>query len=202
MNIYEKLLKIQTTIKVQKLQYNAFAKYKYRSLEDITEAVKPLLAETKATLTISDEPVCIGERVYIKAKATLTDTEDLTQAITNTAYAREQLTKKGSDESQITGAASSYARKYCLNGLFCIDDNKDADTEAPPKDEGKPPASKSQTNAFQNSMKQYAANYPDAYKQVLNRWELSSAKNVTDFQAQQGLLQEMEVTIKAMEGKA
>lgn len=127
MNIHEKLMAIQSRLKAPKNQFNSFGKYHYRSLEDISEAVKPLLADVKATLTVSDEPVIIGDRVYIKSTAVLTDTEGSRLAISNVAYAREPSTKKGSDESQITGAASSYARKYCLNGLFCIDDNKDTD---------------------------------------------------------------------------
>ena len=131
MNIYEKLAFIQANIRAPKNQYNSFGEYKYRSLEDISEAVKPLLSQLKVTLTISDEPVIVGDRIYIKSVAILTNTEDPTQAVINTAYAREALTKKKLDDSQITGSTSSYARKYCLNGLFCIDDNKDADSMAP-----------------------------------------------------------------------
>lgn len=131
MNIYEKLVVIQSSLRAPKNQYNSFGKYNYRSLEDISEAVKPLLSQVKAALTISDEPVIIGDRIYIKAVAILTNAEEPTQTVVNTAYARESLTKKGMDDSQITGATSSYARKYCLNGLFCIDDNKDADSMAP-----------------------------------------------------------------------
>ncbi len=131
MNIYEKLVVIQSSLRAPKNQHNSFGKYNYRSLEDIVEAVKPLLSQVKAALTISDEPVIIGDRIYIKAVAILTNAEEPTQTVVNTAYARESLTKKGMDDSQITGATSSYARKYCLNGLFCIDDNKDADSMAP-----------------------------------------------------------------------
>lgn len=137
MNIYEKLMTIQSRLKAPKNQFNSFGKYHYRSLEDISEAVKPLLAEVKATLTVSDEPVIIGDRVYIKACATITNAEQPEEKIVNTAYAREAATKKGMDDSQVTGATSSYARKYCLNGLFCIDDNKDADTMPPVNGEGK-----------------------------------------------------------------
>lgn len=135
MNIYEKLMAIQGRLRAPKNQYNSFAKYKYRSLEDIAEAIKPLLNETKTVLIIEDEPFMIGDRIYIKATAKLVDTEDTTQVVTSTAFAREPLSKKGSDESQITGATSSYARKYCLNGLFCIDDNKDADSMPPAETE-------------------------------------------------------------------
>lgn len=128
MNIYEKLSNIQSELKAPKGQYNSFGKYKYRSCEDILEAVKPICAKHKATLVVSDELKYIGERYYIEATAELIDIEDGSR-VQNTAYAREEETKKGMDGSQITGTASSYARKYALNGLFCIDDTKDADTD-------------------------------------------------------------------------
>ena len=128
MNIYEKLSNIQNELKCNKNQYNSFGKYKYRSCEDILEAVKPICAKHKATLVVSDELKYIGERYYIEATAELIDIEDGSR-VQNTAYAREEETKKGMDGSQITGTASSYARKYALNGLFCIDDTKDADTD-------------------------------------------------------------------------
>lgn len=126
MEIYEKLRKIQTELKAPKGQYNSFGKYKYRSCEDILEAVKPLLAEQGMTMVIKDEIVAVNDRVYVKATATLIDGKD---TVENTAYARESEKKSGMDDSQITGTASSYARKYCLNGLFLIDDTKDADTD-------------------------------------------------------------------------
>lgn len=133
MNIYEKLLEIQTELKAPKGQYNSFGKYKYRSCEDILEAVKPLCKKYKTTLTITDKIIYVGDRYYIQASAILHDTEIGSESedttICNTAYAREEETKKGMDGSQITGTASSYARKYALNGLFCIDDTKDADTD-------------------------------------------------------------------------
>lgn len=122
-----KLMNIQQELKAPKGQYNSFGKYAYRSCEDILEAVKPLLKKEKVVLTISDELQYIGNRYYIKATATLIDTES-EATISNSAYAREEETKKGMDGSQITGASSSYARKYALNGLFGIDDNKDSDT--------------------------------------------------------------------------
>lgn len=122
-----KLMNIQQELKAPKGQYNSFGKYAYRSCEDILEAVKPLLRKEKVVLTISDELQYIGNRYYIKATATLIDTES-EATINNSAYAREEETKKGMDGSQITGASSSYARKYALNGLFGIDDNKDSDT--------------------------------------------------------------------------
>lgn len=127
MNIYEKLQTIQTKLKAPKSQRNNFGNYNYRNCEDILEAVKPLLAEVKAALTITDEIVVIGDRYYVKATATLYDAEECS-TLTNTAYAREEESKKGMDGSQVTGASSSYARKYALNGLFAIDDTKDSDT--------------------------------------------------------------------------
>lgn len=127
MSINQKLLNIQTELKAPKEQKNKFGNYMYRSCEDILEAVKPLLKENRVTLQLTDEIVFLGNRYYIKATAILKDTEEKTM-IENTAYARESETKKGMDDSQITGTASSYARKYALNGLFCIDDTKDADT--------------------------------------------------------------------------
>lgn len=122
--LVEKIIKVQSTLKAPKNQRNNFGNYNYRSCEDILEAVKPLLAENGLILTISDDMVMLGNRFYVKAEATITDGEN---KITNTAFAREEEIKKGMDASQITGAASSYARKYALNGLFCIDDTKDAD---------------------------------------------------------------------------
>lgn len=116
-----KLSEVQKALKAPKGQFNKFGGYSYRSCEDILEAVKPLLGD--ATLTITDKIVMIGERYYVEATATFTG-EDVYSV---TAYAREAKDKKGMDESQITGSASSYARKYALNGLFCIDDTRDAD---------------------------------------------------------------------------
>lgn len=117
---------IQFELKAPKSQVNSFAKYNYRSCEDILEAVKPLLHKYNVTLTLHDDIVMIGDRYYVKAVATLRNGID---SISAQALAREQDEKKGLDSSQVTGTASSYARKYALNGLFCIDDTKDADTD-------------------------------------------------------------------------
>jgi len=122
-----KLMLIQASLKAPKNQRNAFGNYNYRSCEDILEAVKPLLYDTQTTLTISDEMVEVGGRIYVKATATLKDCETWEIIEQNSAYARESESKKWMDDSQITWATSSYARKYALNGLFCIDDVKDAD---------------------------------------------------------------------------
>ena len=122
----KELLQIQSELKAPKGQFNAYGKYKYRSCEDILEAVKPILKKNSCALLLSDSLVYVGDRYYIKATATLVNAEG--KSVSTEAYAREEETKKGMDASQITGASSSYARKYALNGLLCIDDNKDSDT--------------------------------------------------------------------------
>lgn len=131
MNIYEQLAKVQQALKAPKDQRNNFGNYNYRSCEGILEAVKPLLAKNELALTLSDEMVEVGSRVYVKATATVYKTGANVPVeidrVSVSAYAREEEVKKGMDSSQITGAASSYARKYALNGLFCIDDNRDSD---------------------------------------------------------------------------
>jgi len=122
----KELLEIQKELKAPKAQFNSFGKYKYRSCEDILESVKPLLSKNNCTLTMSDDIIMVGNRIYVKATAVITNSSGEKQEVT--AFAREEETKKGMDGSQVTGASSSYARKYALNGLFCIDDNKDSDT--------------------------------------------------------------------------
>lgn len=126
MSIYETLSNIQVELKAPKNLYNSYGKYKYRNAESILEAAKPLCAKHGCTLIVSDEVVLIGSRYYIKATATVQDKDGSTASVSS--FAREDETKKGMDGAQITGAASSYARKYALNGLFCIDDTKDPDT--------------------------------------------------------------------------
>lgn len=129
MNIYERLANVQQALKATKDQFNKFGGYNYRSCESILESVKPLLAKNGLALTLTDEMVQVGDRIYVKATATVfpTGDSDGEVRISVDAFAREEETKKGMDSSQVTGAASSYARKYALNGLFCIDDNKDSD---------------------------------------------------------------------------
>ena len=126
-NVYLKLVKVQNELKAPKSQYNSFGKYSYRNCEDILEALKPLLNEVKAIVNISDEIVLIGERYYVKATVKFIDAET-GEIVEASAMAREEETKKGMDASQLSGSTSSYARKYALNGLFAIDDTKDADT--------------------------------------------------------------------------
>lgn len=136
MNVYEKLMNVQAGLKAPKGQFNSFGKYNYRSCEDILESVKPLLVANKLLLTVDDEVVLIGDRYYIKSTAGVTDIENGERVYTS-ALAREDETKKGMDLSQVTGSTSSYARKYALNGLFCIDDTKDSDSTNMHGKEGK-----------------------------------------------------------------
>lgn len=124
--VYEKLLKIQTELKAPKSQFNKFGGYNYRNCEDILEALKPLLEKNKCGLFISDNLELIGGRYYIKATVTLIDLEDSSK-VENNGFAREDESRKGMNSDQLTGATSSYARKYALNGMFCIDDSKDSD---------------------------------------------------------------------------
>lgn len=125
-NINNLLVEVQSELKAPKSQYNSFGKYNYRSTEDILEALKPILKEKNLALVVLDDVVQVSDRVYIKSTAKLSYDQE---SIEVTAFARESLTKKGMDDSQITGTASSYARKYALNGLFLIDDSKDADSD-------------------------------------------------------------------------
>ena len=152
MTIYEKLGAIQQALQAPKSQFNEFGKYKYRSCEDVLAAVKPLLDEHKCVLLLRDDLESKEGRVYIKATASLFDIEAADNGtISAVAFAREEETKKGMDASQVTGAASSYARKYALNGLFCIDDNKDSDfTNQTPKEERRtfPDETRSQASDF------------------------------------------------------
>ena len=139
----EALKKIQQELKAPKSQRNSFGNYNYRSCEDILEAVKPLLAKEDATLLLTDELVQIGDRYYVKATAKFICGVLSSNTVEVSAFAREAETKKGMDDSQITGTASSYARKYALNGLFLIDDTKDADTDEYAKSTKKQPATSS-----------------------------------------------------------
>lgn len=150
----KELISIQSELKAPKSQFNKFGGYKYRKAEDILEAVKPLLAKQKCTLIITDDVVLIGNRIYVKATATIKNENG--ECETTTGWAREEETKKGMDGSQITGASSSYARKYALNGLFAIDDNADSDTT----NDGQHQAAQqqAQTQAQQPATPQYHTN--------------------------------------------
>lgn len=137
-----KLLQIQTELKVPKTQYNSHSSFYYRNCEDIFDAVKPLLIKYNCCLFVTDEVVSIGNNIYIKATATISDNENIDSAtnhVTVSAYAREEATRKNFAEPQLTGSSSSYARKYALNGLFLIDDEKDSDNLPPKKEDDKKP---------------------------------------------------------------
>ena len=149
----KELIAIQSELKAPKSQFNKFGGYKYRKAEDILEAVKPLLAKQKCTLIITDDVVLIGNRIYVKATATIKN--DKGECETTNGWAREEETKKGMDGSQITGASSSYARKYALNGLFAIDDNADSDTT---NDGQQQTQQQAQTHAQQPASNQFNSN--------------------------------------------
>lgn len=156
----KELIAIQSELKAPKSQFNKFGGYKYRKAEDILEAVKPLLNKQKCTLTITDDIVMVGNRIYVKATATIKNEKG--EFETTTGWAREEETKKGMDGSQITGASSSYARKYALNGLFAIDDNADSDTT----NDGQHQAAQQQTQTQQPNTQQPAA--PQYHPSYLN----------------------------------
>lgn len=147
----KELISIQSELKAPKSQFNKFGGYKYRKAEDILEAVKPLLNKQKCTLIITDDVVMVGNRIYVKATATIKNEKG--ESETTTGWAREEETKKGMDGSQITGASSSYARKYALNGLFAIDDNADSDTT----NDGQHQAAQQQTQTQQPTVQQTAS---------------------------------------------
>ena len=126
MSVYLKLMNVQSELKAPKNQYNSFGKYAYRSCEDILEALKPVLLKHKAAVIVTDDIVFVDGRHYVKATVKFIDAET-GEVVENSALAREEESKKGMDACQLTGATSSYARKYALNGLFCIDDTKDSD---------------------------------------------------------------------------
>lgn len=169
--LHKKLWTIQQTLNAPKGQYNKFGGYSYRSAEDILEAVKPLLQNV--TLMVSDEIVLIGDRYYVKATATLSDGED---SISATAFAREEKEQKGMTAGQLTGATSSYARKYALNGLFCIDDAKDLDTDAYAKQTGQQPRQQKNPPKQQPNQKPQQQKAPPNPDEVLARFCDAAAK--------------------------
>jgi hypothetical protein len=188
--IQEKLLKIQQKLKAPKSQRNDFGKYNYRSCEDILEALKPLLAEFKVCLYISDDLVDIGGRNYVKATVTITDIED-GSSISNTAFAREEETKKGMDGSQITGASSSYARKYALNGMFAIDDTKDSDFTN--KGDNKPDKPTEKKFATEKQIEMLRKLYDaDNLEKVKNYYKVETLADLTMEQASQAIQKKMD----------
>ena len=199
MNIYEKLLKAQVELKAPKGQYNSFGKYKYRSCEDILEALKPVLDKLKLALFISDEIVEVGGsyklekkdetvetvgRKYVKATITLVNIEKPDEIIKTSALAREEETKKGMDSSQITGASSSYARKYALNGMFMIDDTKDSDsTNTHGKEEHKQDKAQEFLNSRDGMIEKLKENLSsDKLEKVLKAYKVEEIWQMTDEQ--------------------
>lgn len=178
MSLKEKLLNIQAELKAPKGQYNSYGGYNYRSCEDILEAVKPLLKANNCFLTITDDVEQIGDRYYIRAAATITDVEG-GERYTNVAYAREEETKKGMDGAQITGTASSYARKYALNGLFLIDDTKDADTDEHAKQTGAEPKEEKKATAKQIELIRKIAEEQgkELDEEVVKAWSMKQASD-------------------------
>ncbi len=170
-NLVQKLIHVQKELKAPKGQFNKFGNYNYRSAEDILEAVKPFNAEKGLLLTLTDEPLLVGEWHYIKATASITDGKD---THTVTAYARESETKKGMDHSQITGTASSYARKYALNGLYLIDDTKDADTDEYQQQNGR-----NNQQQYQNQGQNNQSNSNLSDKQIKRLYAIANQAGVT-----------------------
>lgn len=199
MKLNEKLINIQSKLKAPKGQYNSFGKYSYRSCEDIFEALKPLLVEEKVSLLMSDDLLLIGERYYVKATATLTDGEE---SISNVAYAREEETKKGMDGSQITGASSSYARKYALNGLFLIDDVKDSDSTntGDKKEEKKDETKGSSRIVLLNKINELELELDIPHEKTLEIYKVNSTNQMTDSQLQ-NCVDNMEKRLKEVRGK-
>lgn len=165
----KELALVQSQLNAPKNQFNKFGGYKYRSAEDILEAVKPLLKQVNAIITITDDIVPVGDRIYVKATATFVAND---KSVSTTAFAREEETKKGMDASQITGSASSYARKYALNGLLLIDDNKDADaTNTHDKEQPAPKKEKSLDERKLGLMQYYQRN-PNKLADIFVKMEL------------------------------
>ena len=181
MNIYEKINKIQVELKAPKSQRNNFGNYNFRNCEDILEALKPLLLREKIIIQLSDELVQTGDRFYIKATATLIDVENGEKHST-TAFAREELSKKGMDGSQITGASSSYARKYALNGLLAIDDTKDSDTtNTHNNNDSKNQKKQASTEEKRKNGENYIAKNTQKYQEMIDGFfETHNAKNITE----------------------
>lgn len=188
MSIYEKLLHIQQDLKAPKSQYNSFGDFNYRSCEDIQEAAKPLLAAQKCVLLVGDDLFLIGDRYYVKATARLIDCEN-GESVENVAYARETASRPKMDDAQLTGSASSYARKYALNGLFCLDDQKDADGQNKSKvnDGNKnkeiPLVDEAQMNTLKNESKRTGI----SINIVLGNYNLKKLEEMNDLQFKDAL---------------
>ena len=190
MSVYGKLQEIQRDLKAPKGQRNKFGNYNYRSCEDVLEAVKPLAHKLDCIVLLSDQLVNIGDRFYIEATATLVETETKEEVCT-TALARESLTKKGMDDSQITGTASSYARKYALNGLFAIDDTKDSDTNESKDNEKREekPKSKATVSQVKDIIELLGADI-DRSNKILAHYKVTAFKDLS--------LEEASATLKQL----
>lgn len=194
MTLLQKLAKVQLELKAPKSNFNKFGGFYYRSLEDILEAVKPLLDKHGLTLTISDEPVMVGDRFYIKATARISDGKETFEV---TAYAREAAGKKGMDEAQVTGASSSYARKYCLNGLFLIDDTKDPDTdEYVEQTTGNINELNNQIITLFAKALEKVGDRDKLYKQLgLNKTKMTELTKSSDIEAKQKVIEQLEEVV-------
>jgi hypothetical protein len=194
MSLHEKLLKVQNSISVPKSHKNDFAKYKYRKCEDILEAAKPFLKQEGLVLTLTDDIVQVGDRFYVKATATVSDGNTAPAGIAGiqvSAFAREALERRGMDDSQITGSASSYARKYALNGLFCIDDTDDADAtnehdKSEPK--AKPIPKPVPKAATQEQLTKIDALCAETHTNLTQLKELYKVKDLPDFEQAKAMI--------------
>jgi hypothetical protein len=205
MSVYEKLTAVQRELKAPKGQFNSFGKYKYRSCEDILEALKPVLSKNGCAVVLSDSVEQVGERFYIRATVTFFDC-DTGEQVYNEAFAREDADKKGMDGSQITGTASSYARKYALNGLFLIDDTKDADTDAyheqtsgeKPKEDPKIAAAKAKANEVKRMLVKIMGDKTAAAQ----LWNEKYKQDANDIVKMNAALLDLEDRLKQMEALA
>lgn len=204
MTIYEKLSQLQNTLKVPKNQYNEFGKYYFRNCDDIMEATKPLCKDLKCLIICEDDLVQVGERYYVRALARLIDLET-GEGMSVSAFAREEETKKGMDASQITGAASSYARKYALNGLLQLDDTKDADSneyskmtsKAIKKNNTVSKITPAQVQKIQILLKELGDKYKEAlYKQL----KINSCKELS-FDKANELIKKLTIKVEEKKGK-
>lgn len=177
MSVYEKLITMQQKLKAPKGQYSDFGGYYYRSCEDITEAAKPLLEEVKAVLLLTDEIVVVGSRTYVKATAKLLDAES-DGVVAVDGYAREAESRPKFDVAQLTGTASSYARKYALNGLFALDDAKDADA-LPPAQQSEKPAATKVTSQQLAQLQSIAKQKGVAVDSIVNGYKLTKLEDIS-----------------------
>ena len=203
MNIYKKLIEVQNKLKVPKSQYNNFGKYNYRNAEDILEAVKPILENAGATIFIKDSIELIGDRFYVKATVSFVDIES-GSVIETSALARESEEKKGMDSAQVTGATSSYARKYALNGLLLIDDTKDndhdsmhqTDNKEPKKEENKPNYDNKEKEEVIQKIVAKIGNDSERKKKIIDMMKQKYDKTYSDFKYYK--LDQLQAVLKAV----